>query len=433
MAARPNAPSGWSEVPLGDIAREANDRHGDGRERHVYSMTKHRGFVPSSEYFDRQVFSRDLSNYKVVRSGQFAYATIHLDEGAIDLFEFDEGLISPMYTVFEVDATQVDAQFLRLLLKSDAYIHRYGQLGQGTVNRRKSIGFESLAKLRIRMPSLAIQHKIVEVVSGINEVIKATRAVIEQTRRLKSALLQELLTKGLPGRHKKFITHHKLGRVPADWTQKTLNDVVDRDRPVCYGILMPGRGHPGGVPVVKVKDLVDGRIDESDILLTSPELDEEFRRSRLRTGDILLSIRGTTGRVAIVPATLNNANITQDTARLSVADDDVRDFLYYLLQSFPLQQQIQHHTIGQAVKGINIEEVRKLPVALPGKEELHQIVGLFHAVEERLQHDSARLDQLQRTKSALSQGLLTGKIPVSIPAAKLAASQGRDARKARKD
>jgi type I restriction enzyme, S subunit len=249
MAARTKAPSGWSEVTLGDIASEANDRHGDGRERHVYSMTKHRGFVPSSEYFDRQVFSRDLSNYKVVRSGQFAYATIHLDEGAIDLFEFDDGLISPMYTVFEVNTTKIDAQFLKLLLKSESYLLRYGQLGQGTVNRRKSIGFESLAKLRLQMPSLAVQNRIVEVVSGINETIQATRAVLEQTHLLKSALQEQLLAKGIG--HTRF-RKTKTGQVPTEWKIDTVGNL-------CEFSSGTGFSHSDwstrGLPIIRIQNL----------------------------------------------------------------------------------------------------------------------------------------------------------------------------------
>ena len=69
----------------------------------VYSVTKYDGFVRSLDYFKKQVFSRDLSTYKIVRKGEFAYSTIHLDEGAIGLLEDEEALISPMYTVFQVD------------------------------------------------------------------------------------------------------------------------------------------------------------------------------------------------------------------------------------------------------------------------------------------------------------------------------------------
>ena len=74
----------------------------------------------------------------------------------------------------------------------------------------------------------------------------------------------------------------------------------------------------GGVPVVKVKDIENRSIDIPGLLLTSPTIDREYRRSRLKEGDVLFTIRGTVGRVAIVPAELENANITQDTARIDL-------------------------------------------------------------------------------------------------------------------
>ena len=271
---------------------------------------------------------------------------------------------------------------------------------------------ELINSVEVLIPPLDEQRKLITIFDAIDDATDRTRAVIHQTRKVKTALLQDLLTNGLPGRHNKYSNDKKVGRYPADWRLVPLDDLNDDGRPICYGILMPGRGYPGGVPVVKVKDIRGGQIDESDILLTSPELDEEYRRSRLRTGDLLMTIRGSTGRVAIVPSTLDRANITQDTARLSVSDDVTRDYLYYALQGHALQQLVQHHTIGQAVKGINIEEVRKLSIPLPGDDERTQIVELFHRIEERLTSEHALLTRLLATKSALSQALLTGRVPV---------------------
>lgn len=307
----------------------------------------------------------------------------------------------------------VDPRYLYRLLKSDAVQSAISRNVQGSTGLN-NINLPLLLRQRILVPPVAVQHFTCNLLHSADEAIDHTRAVIDQTRKLKSAMLQDLLTNGLPGRHKKYVNNNKVGCYPADWRLVPLDHIVDDGRPICYGILMPGRGYPGGVPVVKVKDIRGGQIDESDILLTSPELDEEYRRSRLRTGDLLMTIRGSTGRVAIVPATLDRANITQDTARLSVSDDVTRDYLYYALQGHALQQLVQHHTIGQAVKGINIEEVRKLLIPLPGDDERTQIVELFHRIEERLTSEHALLTRLLATKSALSQALLTGRVPVAV-------------------
>lgn len=144
----------------------------------------------------------------------------------------------------------------------------------------------------------------------------------------------------------------------------SLESVVVPGAPICYGVLMPGQDTPGGVPVVKVRDYDHRGIEVGQLLRAAPEIEAPYRRSRLQAGDILLSIRGTTGVVAVAPASLNGANITQDTARIRVHEGD-RDFVYHVLQASQVQQQIRLHTIGQAVKGINIASVRRLQLPWP--------------------------------------------------------------------
>ena len=208
-----------------------------------------------------------------------------------------------------------------------------------------------------------------------------------------------------------FVKTDEQHRHPNGWELVALNDLVERGRPICYGILMPGRGHAGGVPVIKVKDIAGGKIDESSLLLTSPQLDEMYRRSRLRTGDLLMTIRGTTGRVALVPESLDQANITQDTARLSISNKDTRDFLYHSLQSHDMQRQIQNHTIGQAVQGINIEEVRKLTIPLPPVGEQRVITRALSACDKVIEFTQTVIAQTRTLKTALLQDLLTNGLP----------------------
>ena len=178
---------------------------------------------------------------------------------------------------------------------------------------------------------------------------------------------------------------------------------------------MPGKTVENGVPVVKVKNLIGGRVDTQDLLLTAPEIDAEYPRSKLRAGDLLLAIRGTTGRLAITPPQLEDANITQDTARISIDNRVAQSkYVFFALQAPLLQRHIDLHTIGQAVRGINIAEVRKLPVPLPPEHEQQRIVEIFDAVQRVLDNESKKLSSLWTTKSGLLQDLLTGKVRVAV-------------------
>src|SRR2546426_849162 len=69
-------------IALGELCIPLSDRAGT-TDYEVLSVTKHRGIVAASDYFNQPVASRDLAKYKVLHPGDFAYSTIHIDEGAI--------------------------------------------------------------------------------------------------------------------------------------------------------------------------------------------------------------------------------------------------------------------------------------------------------------------------------------------------------------
>ena len=138
----------------------------------------------------------------------------------------------------------------------------------------------------------------------------------------------------------------------------TLRDLVLPERPITYGILKPGPELEEGVSYVRVADFPNDRLNLSTIRKTLPKIDEEFKRSRLKGGDLLLSIRGTVGRLVVIPEELDGANITQDSARLSIQPLVNRDYVLWFLRSELAQTCMKGAVKGVAVRGINIGDVR---------------------------------------------------------------------------
>ena len=126
-----------------------------------------------------------------------------------------------------------------------------------------------------------------------------------------------------------------------------------------------------------------------------------YRRSALREDDLLLSIRGTAGRVCRVPANLDGANITQDTARISIHRELSSDYVEFYLQSPSTQKRLEAAMKGVAVRGVNIGDVRVLQVALPPRVEQDEIVRrigamlkIAEAIEQRLLKATVSADKL---------------------------------------
>lgn len=216
---------------------------------------------------------------------------------------------------------------------------------------------------------------------------------------------------------------------PPGWKILELRELVCPDRPITYGILMPGPELIDGVPYIRVADYPNNCLNVKSVRKTSPLIDKEFSRSRLREGDLLLSIRGTVGRIIEIPPILSGANITQDSARLSIQPIADRTYVKWFLESETAQSRMKRATKGVAVRGINIGDVRALQIALPPIKEQNEIVRrvekLFEIVN-RLEQKiaAARIESDRLTPAILTkafQGELVPQDPNDEPAANLLA------------
>ncbi len=195
-------------------------------------------------------------------------------------------------------------------------------------------------------------------------------------------------------------------QLPAGWQVCTLKDCCAPGRPITYGILKPGPELEKGVPYIRVADFPRNRLNLAGIKKTSPEIDLQYKRARLIGGDLLLSIRGSVGRLIEIPSALEGANITQDTARLSLSRRLSSKYVHFALLAPDTQRRMSNAIRGVAVRGINIGDVRALQVPLPSLLEQIEIVRrveLLLAFAERLE---ARLQAAQTATSRLTPSLL---------------------------
>jgi type I restriction enzyme S subunit len=187
-------PADWSQVHMGDIAEEIGAKNDGGHHLPVLSCTKRRGLVNSLEYFGKRVFSEDTSNYKVVRRGDFAYATNHIEEGSIGYQNLhDAALISPMYTVFRTRAG-VDHTFFFKLIKTALYRHIFEVNTSGSIARRGGLRWDEFALIKVFLPGVPEQKRTAAVLSACDREIELLQKQLETVKEQKRGLMQKLLT-----------------------------------------------------------------------------------------------------------------------------------------------------------------------------------------------------------------------------------------------
>jgi type I restriction enzyme S subunit len=405
LAGTPRAltPTGWSWRRLGDLASEVAER-ANGVEYPVLSVTKHRGIVRAEDYFKKAVHGRETSNYKVVRRGQFAYATIHLDEGSIGcLRDDDAGIVSPMYTVFDL-RDGIEREYLLRVLKQPASLATYRTLAQGTVNRRASIGFTSLASLHALIPPLAEQRKIAAILSSVDDAIEASQAVIDQLRVVKKAMMAELLTKGIPGRHKKF-KPTEIGLVPEEWALGTMDELASFSGGNGF---TPRDWSPRGLPIIRIQNL-NGSLD-FNYYAGTPEPDW-----LVEPGELLFAWAGSRGAsfgpcLWPGPKGVLNQHIHRIAPRTTVR----KHYLFFLLREITEKIEKRAHGFKDTLVHLRKGELTSWPVALPTLAEQDRIVDVLQEIEQRLSVEEEFLACQRSTKSALMSVLLTGEVRVRL-------------------
>lgn len=183
-------------------------------------------------------------------------------------------------------------------------------------------------------------------------------------------------------------------RYPHAWATASLGELTATTRPICYGVLKPGPYEAAGPPLLRIQDLVGDRVAGDGFHRVSPELDEEFARSRLNGGELLLSIQGTIGRTAVVPHELAGSNISRTLAVVDPAPVIEKRLLYYFFQH--ARSRGLFEVGGSTRASLNIGVLRRLTVPLPPLAEQRRIVAAIDEQFSRLDAAESTLGQSAR-------------------------------------
>ena len=161
---------------LGEYISEYSVRNKDNEDIQVYSVTNTNGFC--TEYFDKDVASKNQTNNKIVPKGYFAYNPSRINVGSIDCQSVeDRVIVSPLYVVFKADE-RVDNNYLLHYLKSDIGKTYINELASGSV--RANLKFSILQEFPFHMIPIEEQKEKMAVIAKIDESIACCDSIIEK-------------------------------------------------------------------------------------------------------------------------------------------------------------------------------------------------------------------------------------------------------------
>ena len=270
------------------------------------------------------------------------------------------------------------------------------------VSKRAIRGF------RVPAPPVPEQRKIAAILSSVDDAIEKTQAVIDQVQIVKRGLMQELLTRGLPGRHTRF-KQTEIGEIPEGWTDLALADIA-----TVVGGGTPTRSEvgywDGDVPWATPTDVtgLKGRdISETASTITSAGL-ANSSAALLPPFSLLMTTRATIGACAINRVSMAT---NQGFQSLVPKQNTCVDFLYYLIHHH--KRRLERLAAGSTFLEVSKRAIRGFRVPAPPVPEQRKIAAILSSVDDVIGQTQMVIDRAQVVKSVLTSILLAGKLRVT--------------------
>jgi type I restriction enzyme S subunit len=320
-------PINWDSIKMKHLFQDVSiKKKGDAE---LLSVTQDKGVVPRSWVENRMVMpSGALESFKFINKGDFAIS-LRSFEGGLEYCHHD-GIISPAYTVLKAKR-KFESQFYKYLFKSSSFISEL-QTSVVGIRQGKNISFEELSYSYLPIPTLAEQTAIADFLDRktalIDQAIDIKQKQIELLKERRQILIHKAVTRGLNPKVKlKESGVEWIGDIPEGWEVKRLKMILRNEngalKPGPFGSDLKGGDFvETGYKVYNQRAVLDSDFDISEECINERKY-KALKNFSVKTGDILLTSRGTIGKCSIVPLKYEDGIIHPCIIRLRLNNEIV--------------------------------------------------------------------------------------------------------------
>lgn len=284
------------------------------------------------------------------------------------------GCIHDGWLVLSPRTNNVDADFFYHLLGSKAVYSEFERRAAGATV--KNLNIDLVKGVKVPLPPLHEQRRIAEVLDRAKALRAKRRVAIAQLNTLTQSIFLDLF--GDPAINPK--------RFPA----RPLSSLVRNDDTINYGVVQPGDDCDDGVPLVRVADLLEGRVCHKYLKKIAPAIAASYKRSRLRGDEILVSCVGSIGVVALADESVEGFNIARAIARIPLSEAVSRDFMAAYLKTDYVQRYFTNELRTVSQPTLNIKQLSETRVVLPPIDSQHEFARRVEATERlKTVHDTS--------------------------------------------
>ena len=379
---------------LGDFIRQVDVRNTDGKEENLLGVSVQKMFIPSIA----NTVGTDFTKYKVVKRGQFTYipdTSRRGDKIGIALLtDYDEGLVSNIYTVFEVkDENELLPEYLMLWFSRPEF-DRYARFkSHGSV--REIMDWDEMCKVELPVPSIDKQRSIVKAYQTITERIELKRRINDNLEATVQAVFKSLLIDYEGAEYPDFV-EFEFGKYPSSWDLVDLDSVVD----VRDGTHDSPSPTESGKYLITSRHLLPYAVDRSEAyFISEADFKKANERSKVEYGDILFSMIGTIGIITLITDKEIDFAIKNVGLFRTSQNPTIRYFILSYLKSKIVENYIASYMAGSTQSYVSLNALRKIPLILPTEDVLQyfekQVTPLYAKMIENT-HEIAKLSDLKK-------------------------------------
>jgi len=350
---------------LTDFVKEFSCRNKDLRVKKVFSVTNSNGFMPSADYFSKDVFSNDLSNYKIVRKGMLAYNPSRINVGSVACLESeDEVIVSPLYVVVAVDETRLLAEYLDLFLHSDVALRQIRSLTSGSV--RDSLKYNAFTRLKLPIPSIDQQKSVIHWLSQVKTIISTKNRQLQGLDQLAKSRFIELFG-DCPN--------------PQTFPVVKLANIAEK---ISDGVHAKPEYTPTGKPFLSVVNIVKGFVDFSDCKYVSEDAYRKMIRStHPQRGDVLYTKVGATYGVPAYVDTERDFCLYVSVCLIKPDHSKVNSrFLAFSMKMPYVKRQADAKIKGIGVPDLHLNQIRDFDIILPAYDKQNDFVAFIEELDK---------------------------------------------------
>lgn len=163
-----------------------------------------------------------------------------------------------------------------------------------------------------------------------------------------------------------------------------LDELIEYGRNIAYGIVQPGKPVDHGIPMIRVNNFDHGRIELSNIIQVSPEIEEKYSRTRLQGNEILLTLVGSVGQTALVDENMKNYNVARAVAVIPIKSGINRNWVKYYLDSNVSQQYFKEELNTTVQATLNLKSVKKTQIWIPDDKYIEKAVATLSSIDRKI-------------------------------------------------